>query len=325
MTPLLCILGPTASGKSSLAMALARSGRLGTVEIVSIDSALVYTGMDIGTAKPSAQERAEVPHHLIDCCAPEDAHSVADHLEAARQAVADIHQRGHTPVLVGGTMLYFKAMRDGIDALPRCSDETRERIAQAARRQGWPALHAQLAERDPETAARLSPQDAQRIARALEVLEETGQSLSQWIAKSQAEGQGLPPLGPLQTLALLPEDRSWLHARIAQRLEAMMANGFLNEVRMLKGRPGLTAEHPSMRAVGYRQAWAHLSRSPGFESVEAFAQKTLEATRQLAKRQLTWLRSFEDVTRVDPQTQSMDQLITVCAELAGRGPTSPTR
>jgi tRNA dimethylallyltransferase len=216
-------------------------------------------------------------------------------------------------------------MRDGIDALPRCSNDTRERIAQAARRQGWPALHAQLAERDPKTAARLSPQDAQRIARALEVLEETGQSLTEWIAQSQAKGLGLPPLAPLQTVALLPRERSWLHERIAQRLAAMVANGFIEEVRALKRRPGLTAEHPSMRAVGYRQAWAHLNGEPGFQSTEAFLQKAVEATRQLAKRQLTWLRSFENVTQVDPQAQSMDQLITVCAELARRGPTSPTR
>ena len=325
MNPLLCILGPTASGKSGLAMALARSQQLGTVEIVSIDSALVYTGMDIGTAKPSKAERDQVAHHLIDLCAPEAAHSVADHLKAARSAVEGIQSRGHTPLLVGGTMLYFKALRDGIDDLPTCRPQTRERIADDARRLGWPALHARLTEHDPATAARLSVHDAQRIARALEVHEETGQALSAWIALSRQRGTGLPPIAPLRTLALEPVDRRWLHDRIAQRLHDMMRGGFLDEVRALRQREGLSAQHPSMRAVGYRQAWAHLDGAAGFEAPEACLQKAIEATRQLAKRQMTWLRSFGDIRRVDPQTATADQLITVCAELVGRAKTSPIR
>ena len=320
MSAIACLIGPTASGKSTLALhwALAHQDRTGqTVEIISMDSALVYRGLDIGSAKPTPQEQSQVRHHLLDLCEPEDSYSVAQCHADTQACIRQIQDRGHLPLIVGGTMLYFKALWQGLDDLPSTPLAVREAIAMQALAQGWPALHRELHQIDPVTAERLAPNDAQRISRALEVYRHTGKTLSDWVAQSQAEGRGLPPL-PLQVLALNPSDRKWLHSRIETRFRAMVTQGFLEEVKGLMARPLLTPEHPSMRAVGYRQAWAHLA---GELSADAFVQKGIEATRQLAKRQITWLRSFEGLARqqgltyqsADPCRLTIDQLMTVCS------------
>lgn len=283
------LLGPTASGKSALAMELAAQL---PVEIISIDSALVYRGMDIGSAKPTAAERAAVPHHLIDIRDPVDAYSAADFVADAVPLVHAIRERGRLPLIVGGTMLYAKALREGLSSLPRADAALRARLEAEGLAQGWPALHARLACLDPATAARLAPADSQRIQRALEVIEITGTPLSQL----QRGPETAPPLA-LAMLALVPEDRAALHARIAQRFDAMLEQGFLEEVRSLMTRPELHADLPSMRAVGYRQAWEHLEQGTRFEDFRAAG---IAATRQLAKRQLTWLRSMAEVERRDP-------------------------
>lgn len=283
----------------------------GPVEIISLDSAQIYRGLDLGTAKPSPQERAEVPHHLLDLRDPEEPYSVAQCHADVLAAVHSIRSRGAVPLLVGGTMLYFKALLEGLDQLPEAEPEVRAQIAQRAEAEGWPALHARLAEVDPLTAGRLAPHDAQRIGRALEVWEQTGRSLSDWQRASQLEPQDrLQPLA-LNTVALIPEDRSWLHQRIAQRFEQMVAAGLLQEVSGLAERPGLSPDHPSMRSVGYRQAWMHLR---GELSREAFVQKGIEATRQLAKRQITWLRSFQQrgvVRALRAETADSGQMMSV--------------
>jgi len=296
---MLCILGPTASGKSALAMALAQQSRR-PVEIISLDSAQIYRGMDIGTAKPSPAERELVAHHLIDLVDPAESYSAARFVQDASEAARAIRSRGHIPLLVGGTMLYYKAYVEGLDDLPSCPVELREAIAAEAALQGWPALHRELARIDPQTAARLNPSDAQRISRALELHRHTGKTMSALICESKAAGHGLPRREPLEAIALLPEDRSALHARIADRFNQMIDHGLLDEVRRLAQRPDLRPNLPSIRCVGYRQAWAHLH---GEITHQAFRDQGIAATRQLAKRQMTWLRSFSGVPRFDPLTR----------------------
>ncbi|MGQ0697907.1 MAG: tRNA (adenosine(37)-N6)-dimethylallyltransferase MiaA [Panacagrimonas sp.] len=290
MKPVVCLMGPTASGKTGLSLALAErlSARGQPVEIVSVDSAQVYRGMDIGTAKPEAAARAEVPHHLIDICDPADPYSAARFRADARAAMSDIHARGRLPLLVGGTMLYFRALTSGLSELPSADASMRTRITAQADNEGWPALHAQLAKLDPVTALRLHPNDGQRIQRALEVVETTGQPLSSLHGARPATAIDLVFL----KLALIPAQRAELHRRIEQRLREMMANGFVNEVAQLRSRGDLNPSLPSVRAVGYRQLWAHLDGEYGL--VEA-GEKTLAATRQFAKRQITWLRSEHDL------------------------------
>lgn len=282
------LLGPTACGKSALALRLANELAL---EIVSIDSAQVYRGMDIGTAKPSRAERARVPHHLLDLRDPKEPYSAADFVRDATAAIAAIRARGKLALVVGGTMLYAKALREGLSALPAADPEVRARIEARAREIGWPALHAELARGDPATAARLAPNDSQRIQRALEVYELTGVPMSALLAATER-----PPLA-LATIALLPQDRAELHRRIEQRFDAMLAAGFLDEVRALMARGDLRPDLPALRAVGYRQAWEHLARGTPFAAFRAAA---IAATRQLAKRQLTWLRSMKDAVVIDP-------------------------
>ncbi|MEI6025376.1 MAG: tRNA (adenosine(37)-N6)-dimethylallyltransferase MiaA [Betaproteobacteria bacterium] len=291
--PTLALAGPTASGKSAAAMAVARAlAPQRRVEIVSVDSALVYRGMDIGTAKPSPAEQAEVPHHLIDLIDPTHAYSAARFVEDARRVIAEIEGRGALPLLVGGTMLYLKALRDGLDAMPAADPAVRAALDAQAAEQGWPALHAELARVDPATATRLAPLDAQRIQRALEVWHLTGRPLSAWHSTTGAGPGGLA----LQLIALEPTSRAWLHERIAQRFDTMLANGFVTEVRTLRARGDLHPDLPSMRCVGYRQAWAALDSdpalAPGSSGWQAFRDAGIAATRQLAKRQLTWLRSM---------------------------------
>lgn len=279
---LLALAGPTASGKSAAAMALAREFG---AEIVSVDSALVYRGMDIGTAKPTREERAEVPHHLIDIREPTQAYSAAEFAGDAARLAGEIAARGRPVLLVGGTMLYFKALFDGLDALPPADPALRAEVEAQARERGWPAMHAELAQVDPATAARLAPNDSQRIQRALEVFRATGQPLSSFHGRSSSGG-----LRTALLLSLEPADRAWLHERIAQRFDAMLAAGFLDEVRALRARGDLHAGLPSMRCVGYRQAWEALEEDG---SLKDLRDRGIFATRQLAKRQLTWLRGME--------------------------------
>ncbi|PZP28479.1 MAG: tRNA (adenosine(37)-N6)-dimethylallyltransferase MiaA [Roseateles depolymerans] len=278
MTPV-CIAGPTGCGKTAAALAIAE--RL-PVEIISVDSALVYRGMDIGTAKPSAAELAAVPHHLIDILDPLDSYSAAEFVRDARRLAGEIVARGRLPLLVGGTMLYFKALFDGLSALPQADAELRAQIDAEALARGWPALHAELASLDPVTATRLAPGDSQRIQRALEVIRLTGRPLSELHAASRSEGVDWP------LFSLEPQDRAWLHERLAQRFDAMLDAGLVNEVRALRGRGDLSLQLPSMRCVGYRQVWEALDR----DDFSDLRERGIAATRQLAKRQVTWLRSM---------------------------------
>jgi tRNA dimethylallyltransferase len=285
----ICLAGPTASGKSALALRLADALN-GDVEFISVDSAQVYRGMDIGTAKPDAAERAQVPHHLIDLLDPEQAYSAAMFVRDATAAAAAIRARGRLPLLVGGTMLYFKALRDGLDAMPPADPALRAQLDARAAAEGWPALHAELQRVDPATAARLAPHDAQRIQRALEVWLATGRPLSAFHARAEATSQA----GRWPMVSLEPASRAWLHERIAVRFDAMLAAGLLDEVRRLRQRPALRPELPSMRCVGYRQAWAALDAG----TLEGLRDAGIAATRQLAKRQITWLRSMVVHTRI---------------------------
>lgn len=282
-----CLAGPTASGKSAAAMALAAELPL---EIISVDSAQVYRGMDIGTAKPSAAERARVPHHLIDILEPTQAYSAARFVADAQQLIAEIRARGHLPLLVGGTMLYFKALADGLSAMPAADATVRAEIDAEAARRGWPALHAELARVDPATASRLAPADAQRIQRALEVWRLSGRTMSDWHAQPGPSS----PTAALPMVSLEPTQRSWLHARIAERFDNMLTAGLVAETQALRARGDLSALMPAMRCVGYRQAWAALECG----SEQGLRNSGLAATRQLAKRQLTWLRSMPTRTVV---------------------------
>ncbi len=281
----LCIAGPTACGKTAAALALAQRF---AVEIISVDSALVYRGMDIGTAKPSAAELAAVPHHLINIRDPLQAYSAAMFVADATRLMAEIQARGRRPLLVGGTMLYFKALFDGLDAMPAADPAVRAQIATDAQQRGWPALHEALAAVDPVTAQRLAPNDSQRIQRALEVWHTTGQPLSAFHQRDKA-GPRTGPVSPRALISLEPQDRAWLHERIAQRFDAMLAAGFVDEVQRLRARGDLSADLPSMRCVGYRQAWESLD---GTYPMAALRERGIAATRQLAKRQITWLRSM---------------------------------
>ncbi len=289
--PVLVLVGPTGTGKSDWAVALAQ---VAPVEIVSVDSALVYRGMDIGTAKPDAALRRRVPHHLIDICDPAECYSAGRFLRDALEAIRDIHARGRVPLLVGGTMLYLRALRRGLAVLPQASAELRAQIDARAAAEGWPALHAELTRVDPVAAARIAPLDRQRIQRALEVWHASGGTpLSQLQRPTEA------PLAAfdVQGWVLAPPSRAQLHERIEQRFHRMMAAGFLEEVRALRTRGDLTAAHPALRAVGYRQLWGHLEGAwPLAEAVK----RGIHATRQLAKRQLTWLRAESPGPMLEP-------------------------
>jgi tRNA dimethylallyltransferase len=362
------LAGPTACGKTALALALARRW---PVEIVSVDSALVYRGMDIGTAKPSAAERAAVPHHLLDLVEPEGSYSAAQFVADARRLIAQIRARGRWPLLVGGTMMYFKALVDGLDALPPADPAIRAALDAEAAARGWPALHADLARVDPVTAARLAPNDSQRIQRALEVFRVAGVPLSALHGR-RAGGAGdrrLPADGSLAAassarvdgprptatrhrseerassqpaasrqaavvpataaaggaathalIALEPASRAWLHERVAQRFDAMLAAGFLDEVRTLRRRPGLHPDLPAIRCVGYRQAWEALDAHDP-PDLAALRERGIAATRQLAKRQLTWLRSMPERMIVEADAPDVEaRLLATVRALAGPPP-----
>ncbi len=281
-------MGPTASGKTALAVSLIEHFPL---EIISVDSALVYHGMDIGTAKPDAATLTRAPHHLLDIRDPTEAYSAAAFCDDARRLMADIVARGRVPLLVGGTMLYFRALLQGLDDLPRADAALRKGLEAEAAERGWPALHADLVRIDPATAARLAPNDSQRIGRALEVFRLTGTPMSALLDRAQP----VLPYRVLQ-LALIPSDRAVLHQRIAARFDAMLAAGLIDEVECLRRTYALTPDLPAMRAVGYRQAWAYLD---GEIDLRELREQGIAATRQLAKRQLTWLRSWRDAVVLD--------------------------
>ncbi len=312
--PLPChiaLVGPTASGKTGAALAIAEALEThGGAEIISMDSALVYRGMDIGTAKPTAAEQAQVPHHLIDIRDPLNAYSAAEFARDARRLMADIAARGKLPLLVGGTMLYYKALVDGLEDMPPANPVLRAEIDAQASAVGWPALHQQLHALDPITAARLSPNDSQRISRAVEVFRLTGRPLSSFHARTQAATETPPAAHDNHSLliSLEPVDRAWLHQRIALRFDAMLQAGFLDEMRTLRARGDLHADLPAMRCVGYRQAWEMLD---GQIAPNAWQERGVIATRQLAKRQMTWLRSLPQ--RVVVPADSADALPLVLA------------
>ena len=302
----LCLAGPTASGKTAAALAIAAAlDPIRPVEIVSVDSAVVYRGMDIGTAKPSAAERARVPHHLIDIVDPSDTYSAARFVADATRVIADIAARGRTALLVGGTMLYFKALFDGLDPMPPADPAIRAALERRAVREGWPALHAELARVDPVAARRIAPGDSQRIQRALEVHRVSGMPISAWQTGVRAAAHA-----PL--IALEPRDRHWLHERIATRFAAMLEAGLVDEVRALRAHADLHADLPSMRSVGYRQVWAALDAG----RFDTLLETGTAATRQLAKRQLTWLRSMPQRQSVAcDEPAAIDQVIALARRL----------
>ncbi|MDR2299513.1 MAG: tRNA (adenosine(37)-N6)-dimethylallyltransferase MiaA [Comamonas sp.] len=295
--PCIAIAGPTASGKTAAALALAErlAARGQKAEIISVDSALVYRDMDIGTAKPTASELAAVPHHLIDIIDPLQSYSAAEFVRDTQKRVDEIRARGAIPLLVGGTMLYFKALMDGLDEMPAASPEMRAQLDAQAAELGWPAMHARLAEVDPVTAARLAPGDSQRIQRALEVWHVSGKPLSSFHTTKNKAGPA-EQMGLAALFSLEPNDRTWLHQRIALRFDLMLEQGFLDEVRRLRARGDLHLDLPSMRCVGYRQAWEALDILEADSSkpldMAGLRERGIASTRQLAKRQITWLRSM---------------------------------
>ena len=303
----LAIAGPTASGKTGLALAIAAHLQdQGGAEIISVDSALVFKGMNIGTAKPSASELAAVPHHLIDIRDPLNAYSAAEFAHDALACVADIRSRGKMPILVGGTMLYFKALMEGLNDMPAANAEVRAGIQAEAENLGWPAMHALLREVDPLTAARLAPADSQRISRALEVFRISGKALSSFhqlnVAPAEPANSNALHWANAPLLSLEPTDRSWLHKRIEQRFDDMLSNGFLDEVKDLRARGDLTPDLPAMRCVGYRQAWEALD---GTLPMSELRDRGVFATRQLAKRQITWLRSLPQRTVLEAEGENV--------------------
>jgi tRNA dimethylallyltransferase len=307
------LAGPTASGKTALALAIARRW---PVEIVSVDSALVYRGMDIGTAKPGPDEQAAAPHHLLDIIEPAQSYSAAQFVADARRLVGQIRARGRWPLLVGGTMMYFKALVDGIDEMPAADPAIRAAIDAEAAAAGWPAMHARLALVDPATAARLAPNDSQRIQRALEVFRAGGTPLSELHRRARRDA----PVRDGALVALEPASRAWLHARIAQRFDAMLQSGFLDEVRRLRADPALHLDLPSMRCVGYRQAWEALDAGDPPDLAE-LRERGIAATRQLAKRQVTWLRGMPDrhVVEADAADVEARLMATVESLMGPRG------
>jgi tRNA dimethylallyltransferase len=301
--PVYCLMGPTASGKTQLAIELVQRGPF---EIVSVDSAQVYRGLDIGSGKPDAATLAIAPHRLIDIRDPAESYSAAEFRQDALHEIAEIHSRNRVPLLVGGTMMYFKALRDGLAPMPAADEEVRENILALAKQEGWQAVHQRLAEVDPLSAQRIHPNDPQRLQRALEVFEISGKPLSAFHAKDR--GQASLPF-TLIFLAIFPEERALLHERITTRLSEMLANGFVNEVKSLYMRGDLNPSLPALRSVGYRQIWDYLDGAGDYEKMQ---HRALVATRQLAKRQLTWLRSWPDLVVLDSE---MPKILSHCLNL----------
>lgn len=316
--PIVCLLGPTGSGKTAAALALSR---LAKIEIISMDSALVYRGMDIGTAKPTPAEQTAVPHHLIDILDPAQSYSVAQFRHDALQLIDAIHARGAYPLLVGGTMLYYKALTQGLHTLPPANPEIRAALNALAEIEGWPALHAQLAQHDPITAARLAPNDAQRIQRALEIWQLTGKPMSalfeQPLPVSDSPSAAQPSSNHFVPIALEPSDRNLWRTRISQRFTDMLTAGFIDEVAQLHARTDLHPDLPSIRCVGYRQIWAYLDGTTDYAQMCA---ASIAATSQLGKRQLTWLRTFKERQIIDCcAPEATQQTIAAVMRIWGRG------
>ena len=311
--PVLCLMGPTASGKTGLAVELVQ--RL-PFEIISVDSAMIYRGMDIGTAKPGPELLERAPHHLIDILDPAERYSAARFCEDALALMEQIRARGGLPLLVGGTSLYFRALQQGLSELPEADPACRAELEEQAAREGWEALHRELARVDPEAALRIHPNDPQRIGRALEVYRLTGRPLSDWFR----EGRGVDSPYRFVNIGLAPPERGVLHQRIAGRFRQMLAQGLVEEVRALYARPDLHAGLPSMRAVGYRQVWSWLA---GECSEAEMMERGIAATRQYAKRQLTWLRSEAGLAWVDPATPGLADQLSVWWEAGGKSPFIP--
>ncbi|SHI14900.1 tRNA (adenosine(37)-N6)-dimethylallyltransferase MiaA [Pollutimonas bauzanensis] len=314
-TPIICLAGPTAAGKSATTLALARRW---PIEIIVVDSATIYRGMDIGTAKPSKAEQALAPHHLLDIRDPAESYSAAEFQQDATGLIQAIRARGNIPLLCGGTMLYYKALREGLNELPAADPVVRAQIDDEAQACGWPQLHRQLAGFDPATAARLAPNDSQRLQRAIEIYRISGRPMSAWL------DDGRPPRDDglrFITISLEPSDRLALHARIALRFRAMIEQGLLGEVQALRRRPDLHPGLPAIRCVGYRQLWDHLE---GRTSLEPAVEQAVAATRQLAKRQLTWLRSQPgrhviDCLAPDAAARAVDRIAGFWPPAGGRG------
>ena len=297
--PAIVLVGPTASGKTAVASELVKSL---SCEVISVDSAQIYKGMDIGTAKPDDETLQRVPHHLIDIIEPHETYSAAKFRDDALILMREISERGNIPLLVGGTMLYFRSLIEGMNDLPEADPMVRLLIDTMAEENGWPAVHAKLAEVDPETAARLDPNDSQRVQRALEVFHITGKPMAEWLAKPKYV---YFPYTPIK-ISLIPSDRGVLHERIATRFDTMLESGLIQEVKQLREEYALEASMPSMRCVGYRQAWQHISGEFGYDQLR---EQGIAATRQLAKRQLTWLRSMEDLTEFDCLATDLPELV----------------
>ncbi|OGT33618.1 MAG: tRNA (adenosine(37)-N6)-dimethylallyltransferase MiaA [Gammaproteobacteria bacterium RIFCSPHIGHO2_02_FULL_39_13] len=300
MNKIIVIMGPTACGKTDLAMYLTHKI---PAEIISVDSAMIYREMNIGTAKPSVEALKIAPHRLINVCDPAEIYSAGRFCEDAVRAMKDIHANNHVPLLVGGTMLYFHKLLFGLAELPTADKNIRDTLTQEAKQIGWSAMHEQLRVVDPVAAAKIKPQDSQRIQRALEVFLLTGKPISELQKKSESF---LLQHYHVTLIALIPADRAWLHDRIANRFEKMLEMGFIDEVRALHQRPDLHADLPSMRIVGYRQAWEYLDGKIDYDTMK---QKAIAATRQLAKRQLTWLRRWKNVMVLDPRDPQVNELV----------------
>ena len=304
--PVVFLMGPTASGKTDLAMKLYDSL---PCEIVSVDSAMIYKGMDIGTAKPDAETLQRYPHRLIDICDPTEAYSAAEFRRDALAEIKEIRDAGKIPILTGGTMLYFHALRNGLAQLPEADPVVRQRLLDEAEQMGWPHMHARLAEVDPESAERLNPNDSQRLQRALEVYEISGRTMTELWAEQEKQ----KPDFPIISMAVMPDDRAELHQRIEKRFDIMLEQGFIDEVRQLWERGDLNLQMPSVRCVGYRQVWEYFSGTWDYETMRF---KGIVATRQLAKRQVTWLRSWENLTWMDTHDP---KLLSNALKLVGGG------
>lgn len=304
--PVVFLMGPTASGKTALAMQLYDEL---PCEIVSVDSAMIYKGMDIGTAKPDAETLRQYPHRLIDLCDPSEAYSAAEFRRDALNEISEIRNSGKIPLLTGGTMMYFNALKNGLAQLPEADPEVRQRLLDEANAMGWPYMHAKLAKVDPESAQRLNPNDSQRLQRALEIYEVSGRTMTDlW-----AEQEQYKPEFPIISMAVMPNDRAELHQRIEQRFDIMLEQGFVDEVRSLWDRGDLNLQMPSVRCVGYRQVWEYFSDTWDYETMRF---KGIVATRQLAKRQVTWLRSWEKLAWMDTHDP---KLLSNALKLVGGG------